>query len=155
MQTKPQYPWDKIRVEYEAGESMPQLAEKYGFAESTGYKHKRKEGWKERNSAAPALNAKTREKVLERLSEGEAELRLQYTEHVKFVRRKTIQEIKKQNPNYSNMKAYRAAADILERCKLLDWDLRRLKDAGKDSDEQLEKVVDAMIAAAEEGGEEE
>lgn len=150
---KPKYDWPTIQTEYEAGASMPELAEKYGFAESTGYRHKRKESWKERESEKPALDHRTRKMVLDRLAGEEAELRQKYADHVDQLRAMTMEEIRSANPNWSKMKALRAAADILRSLKELDWDIRKLRDAAKqDDDEKLAEVVDAMMEAA---GEEE
>lgn len=75
MAKRKEIPWEKVRADYISGASFGVLANKYGLAKSTVFKHAEKHKWETaRERTTNAIETKTIEKTAEKVANNATKL---------------------------------------------------------------------------------
>ena len=130
------YDWPEIRAKYETGNySMKNLANEYGFNASYGARKSRQDGW-EKGKSKEIVQEEATKKVIDELSQDEADLRRENLRYVQILKEKSLKEVLEEQPDFNRMKTFKIATEIIENIKGLEWDLLKISDKieGEESD---------------------
>ena len=142
-----QYPWEEIFEKYRTGKyTMKQLADKYGFNKSYGWRKAKKEGVSKGESKEKVRNEASK-KVIEEEADKEAKLRLEYEKIINDIRRGAANTLFKEK-DFDRLKQFKIASEIIRNCRKEQWEVNEILDIADKAniDNQGEKL-DTFVRA--------